>query len=72
MTSHQSEYAGKIKLDNLDIDIFTEFQFSEDTKAISIIVNSKSLMRDVLIIVERKTDQKGKKHKDYFFKLIQK
>lgn len=55
-----SEYAGKIKLDNLDMDIFTEFQFSEDTQAFSAIVNSKSLKRDILVIVERKSDQKGK------------
>ena len=37
------QFAGKIKLDNLEMDIFTEFQFSEDTQAFSAIVNSKSL-----------------------------
>jgi len=54
------QYAGKIKLDKLDMDIFTEFQFSEDTQAFSAIVNLKSLKRDILVIVERKIDQKGK------------
>ena len=42
------------------MDIFTKFQFSEDTQAFSAIVNSKSLKRDILVIVERKADQKGK------------
>ena len=55
-----SQFAGKINLDNLNMDIFTEFQFTEDTKAFYAVVNSKSLKRDILLIVERKTDKKGK------------
>ena len=42
------------------MNIFNEFQFSEDTQALSSIVNSKSLKIDILVIVERKTDQNGK------------
>jgi hypothetical protein len=42
------------------MDIFTESQFSEDIPAFSALVNSKSLKRDILVIVDRKTDLKGK------------
>lgn len=54
------QYAGKINLDNLDMNVFTEFQFSENIQAFYAVVNSRSLKRDILVIVERKSDQNGK------------
>jgi len=55
-----SQFAGKIDLDNLDMDIFTQIQINDDTQAFYAVVNSKSLKTDILLVVERKTDANGK------------
>jgi hypothetical protein len=53
--------AGKIDLDNLNLDIFTQIQMNDKTtQAFYAIVNSKSLKMDILLVVERKTDENGK------------
>jgi len=52
--------AGKIDLDNLNMDIFTQIEFNDTTQAFYAIVNSRSLKKDILLVVEQKTDEKGK------------
>ena len=52
--------AGKVNLDNLNMEIFTQIQINENTEAFYAIVNSKSLKTDILLVVERKTDENGK------------
>jgi len=52
---------GKIDLDNLNLDIFTQVEMNDKaTQAFYAIVNSKSLKMDILLVVERKTDANGK------------
>ena len=52
--------AGRIDLDNLNMDIFTQIQINDTTQAFYAIINSKSLKTDILLVVERKTDENGK------------
>ncbi len=52
--------AGRIDLDNLNMDIFTHIEINDTTQAFYAIVNSKSLKTDILLVVERKTDENGK------------
>ena len=42
------------------MDIFTQIQINDNTQAFYAIVNSKSLKIDILLVVERKTDERGK------------
>ena len=55
-----TQFAGKIDLNNLNMDIFTQIQINDNTQAFYAIVNSKSLKIDILLVVERKTDERGK------------
>ena len=55
-----TEYAGKVDLKNLDMDIFTKVEFNNTTQAFYAIVNSKSLKTDILLVVEQNTDENGK------------
>ena len=55
-----SHLAGRIDLDNLNMDIFTPIEINDTTQAFYAIVNSKSLKTDILLVVERKTDENGK------------
>jgi len=52
--------AGRVDLDNLNMDIFTQIQINDTTQAFYAIVNCKSLKTDILLVVERKTDENGK------------
>ena len=52
--------AGKIDLENLDRDVFTQIQINDNTQAFYAVVNSKSLKTDILPVVERKTEENGK------------
>lgn len=53
--------AGRIDLDNLNMDVFTPIEMTDlTTQAFYAIVNSKSLKTDILLVVERKTDENGK------------
>lgn len=52
--------AGKINLNDLNMEVFTKIEFNDNTEAFYAIVNSKSLKRDILLVVERKTDEQGK------------
>lgn len=52
--------AGKVNIDNFNMDVFTQIQINENTEAFYAIVNSKSLKTDILLVVERKTDENGK------------
>ena len=54
------QLAGKINLNELDMKAFTKVQFNDSTEAFYAIVNSKSLKRDILLVIERKTDEQGK------------
>jgi hypothetical protein len=51
--------AGKINLNELDMKVFTKVQFNDSTEAFYAVVDSKSLKRDILLFVERKTDEQG-------------
>ena len=55
-----SHLAGRIDLESLDMDIFTQIQINDTTQVFYAIVNSKSLKTDILLVVERKTDENGK------------
>lgn len=55
-----TQFAGKIDMDNLNRNIFTQIQINDNTQAFYAVVNSKSLKTDILLIVERKTDENGK------------
>jgi hypothetical protein len=52
--------AGKVDLDNLNMDVFTQIKVNDNTQAFYAVVNSKSLKMDILLVVERKTDENGK------------
>jgi hypothetical protein len=51
--------AGRIDLESLDMDIFTQIQINDNTQGFYAVVNSKSLKTDILLVVERKTDENG-------------
>ena len=42
------------------MEVFTKAEFNDNTEAFYAIVNFKSLKRDILLVVERKTDEQGK------------
>lgn len=55
-----AHFAGKVKLNDLDSEVFTQVDINENTQAFYAVVNSKSLKRDILLVVERKKDEKEK------------
>lgn len=52
--------AGKVNINSLNMNVFTEIKVDENTVAFYAIVNSKSLKTDILLVVEQKTDENGK------------
>jgi hypothetical protein len=52
--------AGRVDLDNLNMDVFTQIKVNDNTQAFYAVVNSKSLKTDIMLVVERKTDENGK------------
>ena len=42
------------------MNVFTQIQINENTQAFYAVVNSKSLKTDILLVVERKTEENGK------------
>ena len=55
-----TQFTGKINLKELDMDVFTKIDFNDSTEAYYAIVNSKSLKTDILLVVERTTNENGK------------
>lgn len=55
-----TQWAGKVDLENLNMNVFTQIQINENTRAFYAVVNSKSLKTDILLVVEQKTEKNGK------------
>lgn len=55
-----TQFAGKINLKELDMDFFTKIDFNDSTEAYYAVVNSKSLKTDILLVVERTTNDNGR------------